>query len=130
MVPCSRGDLFGRLSVLTLKRERIAEADAPGHVRREREPLLEAMGDRARYPAEFGPRLDDLAAAGDLLWTTEDDIRACERAGGFSGGFAALARDVCEEDDRRAASERRIDLSPGSVTVGERTFTSAPSADA
>ena len=127
-VPCAWGDLFDRLSILDLKCERIAEPAALAHVRRERDALAEAVGDRTRFPAALGPLLGDLAAVNKALWGIEDEVRAHERAGDFGARFVAVARSVYAENDRRAALKRRINLLLGSALVEEKHFTDAPTA--
>lgn len=126
--PCSWGDVFDRLSILELKCARIADPEALGHVRRERAALSEVVGDRARFPADLGPILDELTDVNALLWTVEDDIRAHERAADFGEGFVRLARSVYAQNDRRAALKRRVNLLLGSALVEEKVFTAAPAA--
>ena len=56
------------------------------------------------------------------LWEIEDAIRQCERMGDFGADFVALARRVYQENDRRAALKRDINVLFGSAIVEEKAL--------
>src|SRR5262249_52238680 len=92
LVPVSIGELLDKLTILKIKRARIAEARQRNNVEREHAALSAvAAGLRLEAPAieELSRRLQ---AVNERLWDIEDDIRACERRGDFGQRFIDLAR--------------------------------------
>jgi hypothetical protein len=73
-----------------------------------------------------GARLDGLAAdlkrSNCALWEIEDAIRRCERMGDFGPDFVELARRVYQENDKRAALKRDINVLFGSAIVEEKYY--------
>jgi hypothetical protein len=61
----------------------------------------------------------ELRAVNEALWTIEDRIRECERAGDFGPEFVAPARSVYRTNDHRVAIKRRINQRLGSEIVEE-----------
>ncbi len=56
------------------------------------------------------------------LWNIEDDIRECERDAEFGARFIELARSVYVQNDRRAATKRKINVLLGSSIVEEKSY--------
>jgi hypothetical protein len=60
----------------------------------------------------------------------EDQIRDCERAGDFGQQFIELARSVYQQNDRRAAIERRINQRLGPEIIEEKSYRMADASPA
>ncbi len=120
MLPSSYGDAADRISILLIKRERIADADKLASVRAQLEALQAAF--TVARPPEFDTLFARLKAVNEQLWDIEDDIRAHERRGDFGASFVALARGVYHANDRRAAIKREIDLLLGSDLREEKSY--------
>jgi len=122
-VPVSWGEVIDKITILRLKRARIADPAARANVARELE-LLEAVLAGA---GPLGPEGDRLVAAlaevNERLWEIEDAIRAREAAGDFGTDFVALARSVYRTNDERSALKRRLNLLMGSAIVEEKHYT-------
>lgn len=122
-IPVSAGELVDKITILEIKRERIADAGKNANVRRE----LAALQPKLTPLLQDKPVLAELKAAlhavNEALWRIEDDIRDCERRKDFRAGFVALARAVYQTNDRRAAIKRDIDTLLGSDLVEEKSYT-------
>ncbi len=121
-VEVAPGELLDKFTILQIKSERIDDPDKLRHVRRELAILSEARG-RSDYAwAEVADLEAELKAVNEALWTIEDEIRDCERAGDFGAKFIELARSVYKTNDRRAAIKRRINGQLGSEIVEEKSY--------
>ena len=106
--PCSIGDLVDRITILRIKRKRLADGAKSANVRHEL-GLLEA---EARAANVIGGAVDgltdELVEVNARLWDVEDALRVCERQRDFGQRFVALARSVYSLNDRRAALKRAV----------------------
>ena len=123
LLPTAVGELIDKLTILEIKAERIPDPRKLANVRRE----LALLSDLKRSRGISGARLDSLTAElkrkNCALWEIEDAIRQCERMGDFGPDFVALARSVYQENDRRAALKRDINVLFGSAIVEEKHYT-------
>ncbi len=120
MVEISLGELFDKLTIVAIKRARIADADKQLHIEKEYTVLLQAL-----HNAGFSCDCDafrELLAVNETLWTIEDDIRTCEANGDFGPTFVALARRVYQTNDRRAAIKHAINMQHGSNLVETKSY--------
>lgn len=124
-VPCAWGDVFDRLTILTLKCERISDPERRAHAAAEKVAVAEVVGDLGAFPSRLDELCERLAKVNASLWFVEDEIRACERAGRFDDEFIALARAVYQQNDNRAALKREISLLLGSAILEEKSFSTA-----
>ena len=116
------GELIDKITILEIKTENITDAEKLRNVRIELE-TLEKSRDAAIVPSSEMDRLTAaLKGVNQELWTIEDDIRDCERAGDFGETFISLARAVYKTNDRRAALKREINVLLGSVLVEEKSY--------
>jgi post-segregation antitoxin (ccd killing protein) len=116
------GELIDKITILEIKRERIADSAKLANVRKELD-LLNAARQRAIHPS---PRLDELTAelkkTNEALWQIEDALRVCERNQEFGPAFIELARSVYRENDRRADLKRQINRLLGSKLIEEKSY--------
>ncbi|MGR3484174.1 MAG: hypothetical protein ACU0BF_02435 [Paracoccaceae bacterium] len=121
-IPVPHGELADKLSILSIKLDRIADPAKRANVAAEHDALTAVA--QAHLPA--GATLDalraDLRSVNEALWDIEDDIRDCERAGDFGPEFVRLARAVYVTNDRRAALKRAINDHLGSELVEEKSY--------
>lgn len=122
LVEVAPGELLDKLSILSIKRERIADARKRANVEFEYGLLYETW-EQAVPPTE---RLDELYAelrrVNEELWEVEDAIRDCERRGDFGEEFVRLARSVYYHNDRRADLKRHVNELLGSPIVEEKSY--------
>ena len=122
MIPVSWGELFDKLTILEIKKERISDKPKLTNISRELDELL-AVSNAHELPDE--PLTDlvaELRSINETLWDIEDDIRTCERTEDFSSSFIELARSVYKTNDKRAELKLRINRLLGSELVEEKSY--------
>lgn len=120
-VPVSWGELLDKITILEIKRDRIARADARANVMREH-GLLRRIAAPVLGEARLAALMASLRQVNERLWEIEDAIREREAASDFGDAFVALARSVYQENDRRAAIKRAINDELGSELVEEKSY--------
>jgi hypothetical protein len=122
LVPVSPGELIDKITILQIKRERIADPAKRANVEHEL-ALLEAVRDRQVCAAKDLHRLTkELRTVNESLWQIEDDIRRSEHDQQFGSGFIELARSVYFNNDRRAQLKRDINELLGSDLFEEKLY--------
>ena len=119
MIPVSLGELVDKISILEIKSEHLS-GDQLSNVLREAGALRAALGS---LPLELDPSLEyQLKVVNQELWVIEDAIRAKEDAADFGPEFISLARAVYQQNDRRAAIKKQINLLYESTYVEEKSY--------
>ncbi len=123
-IEASPGELIDRLTILEIKAERMNDPEKLRNVHVELEALRKAR-DRTIVPSQAMPCLTaELRAVNEALWTIEDEIRECERAGDFGPKFVELARSVYKKQrpsrGAQAPDQRAARL--GSAIVEEKSY--------
>lgn len=123
-IEVSCGELLDKITILEIKRERIADPVKVANVARELGVLSQAWAGLA--PDAVAPDVDEVRRAlkevNERLWVIEDDIRQLEREQRFDADFVALARSVYRVNDERARLKRRVDELLGSRLVEEKSY--------
>lgn len=122
LAPLSWGELLDKISILTIKSERVRSADAQRNIRGELEQLNAIAAERVRDDARLQEACRRLKAINERLWDVEDRIREKERVQSFDADFIALARSVYHSNDERAAIKREINLHTGSELIEEKQY--------
>jgi Flp pilus assembly protein TadD len=121
-VEISPGELFDKLTILTIKIERLKDEDQVKNVRAELAGL-EMARDRSIIK---NPDLDSLVVAllevNGELWDIEELIRECERDGDFGERFLHAARAVIRLNHRRTTIKRRINSMMDSPITEEKSY--------
>ena len=121
-VEVSLGELLDKITILQIKRERIADAAKNANVVAELETLQQSVRENVELDDAVRAEMRLLRSINEELWEIEDDIRECERQSNFGDQFVALARAVYFTNDRRAAAKRRINELSGSRLVEEKSY--------
>src|SRR5262249_41802643 len=106
--PLSFGELIDKITILSIKTERISDSAKIANVRRELEALTAARRGLPCDNQQVRELEGELKRINEELWDIEDRIRDCERQADFGPVFIELARAVYKTNDRRAALKRRI----------------------
>ena len=121
-VPISWGELLDKITILSIKAERIADPVKRANVAAEL-TALEAVRDEGDWRNPQAERLvADLRAVNAELWDVEDGIRKQERQGDFGPVFVDLARAVYRTNDRRAALKRALNEVLHSTLIEEKSY--------
>ena len=122
LVDIAPAELIDKITILTIKSERMDDEAKLANVRHELD-ILTANRDKV---IQASPELDALTAklktVNEALWEIEDDIRECEAAKDYSQKFIDLARAVYVSNDERANLKREINLLLGSDIVEEKSY--------
>jgi hypothetical protein len=124
--PVSWGELLDKITILEIKRDRIASAPARANVVREL-ALLQRVAGEVTQRSALRVLIERLRAINEALWDIEDSIREHEAAGTFGENFVNLARSVYTQNDRRAALKRQINELLLSQLVEEKSYASPAS---
>lgn len=127
-VPVSWGELLDKLTILEIKRERIARVDALANVEKER-LLLAARAAEVMDAPGLSALFAKLKRINVALWEIEDAIREHEAEAEFGASFIALARSVYQTNDERASIKRCINALLGSALTEEKSYAGAAASD-
>lgn len=118
----SYGELVDKITILTIKSERITTRSKLQNVYTELEVLQKV------YDEYIGNRTDILQLktflkkVNEALWDIEDAIRIKERNKEFDDEFIALARGVYTTNDERCAIKKKIDILLESRITEEKSY--------
>ena len=115
-------ELIDKITILEIKRERIADASKRENVLRELEVLRRARDATFQPSAELGELTRRLKRVNHVIWDIEDQIRDCEHRQDFGPKFIQLARGVYQNNDQRANLKRQINQFLGSRLVEEKSY--------
>lgn len=121
-IPSSLGDVADRITILTIKSERMRDPLKLANVRKELAEISEAFFAAVARTPEFDSLVARLKTINEQLWEIEDAIRLCEAKGDFGPEFIRLARSVYQTNDLRAAIKREINTLLGSDLVEEKSY--------
>lgn len=125
--PISHGELSDKLTILSLKLQRITDEDQRQNVVAEHAALSALVAQHLWADPGLADLTEQLAEVNAALWDVEDALRICETKGDFGEGFIALARSVYRLNDQRSALKRKISRWCGSTILEEKSYASRPS---
>ena len=100
-IPISLGEVYDRISILNIKKERITDPMKLDHVTREIETLPQV---EEKYEELFNQLLD----VNKSLWNVEDSLREFETRKKFDDEFIFYARSVYKLNDKRFELKNEI----------------------
>ena len=116
------GEIIDKLTILEIKRERIADEAKRKNVAYEWDVLTRDLVAAVPSTPELEALRMKLKEINLKLWVIEDDIRDCERAKDFGPTFVELARAVYVTNDERAAVKRQINELLNSAIIEEKSY--------
>jgi hypothetical protein len=119
LCPISAGELLDKISILRIKRRRIANLSKLGHVHKELEAL---SGVAAKLGAPYESLVEKLQKVNEQLWDVEDAIRVKERRQEFDDDFIALARSIYRLNDERFELKNRANEHFGSDIAEQKSY--------
>ena len=126
LIPGSVGELFDRITILTIKAKHIKDPDRLHNVNHELGLLRSVEATCGSLGPEVLQLVSELQSINERLWAVEDELRACERRQAFGEEFIRLARAVYKTNDQRAAVKKRINILCGSQIIDEKSYVSRP----
>lgn len=118
--PISIGELFDKISILTIKLAKIQEPSKLKNISKEL-LLLEKIALKINKEFYKDYHYKKLEKINFLLWDIEDSKRAHEKTKNFDSKFIYLARQVYLKNDERASVKKAINKKYKSDIVEEKS---------
>lgn len=120
LIPVSWGEVFDKLSILDIKREKLADPAQRINVEREYALIQPALAPINQGDGQLQYFVNQLRDVNAKLWDIENGKRQCEKDQRFDALFVQLARQVYLLNDLRAALKKAINAHLGSEIVEEK----------
>lgn len=120
-IEVSNGEILDKISILTIKKDKITDKTKRDNVYHEYQTLLPFFNIIVSTP-EIGDCYYQLHDINRQLWNVEDDLRDLERDKNFGSKFVELARSVYHLNDKRAEWKKQINLLSGSDLIEEKSY--------
>ena len=124
LVEVSIGELFDKISILEIKKDKIKDEEKLKYIVDEYNLLKEQMVDKVKLNEKLSGLFDTLKDINSKLWVIEDDKRLCEKNSDFGEKFIKLSRDIHFLNDKRASIKLEINNQTGSKIKEIKEYTS------
>ena len=108
--PISVGELFDKITILEIKREKIKDKNKLIHVKKELALLKKIIRDKKINKKNISKLISQLKNINLRLWNVEDKLRIHEKNKSFKSEFITLARKVYFMNDKRAKFKNEINI--------------------
>ena len=123
LVEVSVGELFDKISILEIKKERIKDSDKLIFINSEYEVLKSELEKNIKIDSKLEKFFVALKNVNSKLWIIEDEKRKCEKDSNFGEDFIRLSRDVHFLNDTRAKIKLDINNHTGSKIKEIKEYT-------
>ena len=123
LVEVSVGELFDKISILEIKKDKIKDKEKLKYIVDEYNLLKEQMANKVKLNEKLSSLFDALKDINFKLWVIEDDKRLCEKNSDFGEKFIKLSRDVHFLNDKRASIKLEINNQTGSKIKEIKEYT-------
>ena len=124
LVEVSVGELFDKISILEIKKDKIKDKEKLKYIIDEYNLLKEQMVNKVKLDEKLSGLFDTLKDINSKLWVIEDDKRLCEKNSDFGEKFIKLSRDIHFLNDKRASIKLEINNQTGSKIKEIKEYTS------
>ena len=124
LVEVSVGELFDKISILEIKKDKIKDEEKLKYIIDEYNLLKEQMADKVKLNEKLSGLFDALKDINSKLRVIEDDKRLCEKNSDFGEKFIKLSRDIHFLNDKRASIKLEINNQTGSKIKEIKEYTS------
>ncbi len=123
-IEVSVGELFDKISILEIKKDKIKDPDKLSFIFDELSKLKDELEKNVKHDAKLDDLHQSLKIINLRLWDIEDDKRRCEKEKDFTENFIKLSRDVHILNDDRAKIKLEINNHTGSIIKEIKEYTS------
>ena len=123
LVEVSVGELFDKISILEIKKEKIKNHEKLKFISDEHLILKDQLDKNVKSDQKLEELFKSLKDINAKLWVIEDNKRQCEKEKDFSEKFIKLSRDVHFLNDDRAAIKLQINNYTGSKIKEIKEYT-------
>ena len=120
MAPISVGELLDKITILSIKLNRITDAEKKQNVLYEFNQLNKIAESEIKPVVGLKTLYLELYRINESLYNIENNKRECERNKCFDDKFVELARQVYLQNDERARIKREINKLLGSTIIEEK----------
>ena len=124
LVEVSVGELFDKISILEIKKDKIKDKEKLKYIVDEYNLLKEQMVNKVKPNEKLSGLFDTLKDINSKLWIIEDEKRLCEKEKNFNNKFIKLSRDVHFLNDDRAKIKLEINNYTDSAIKEIKEYTS------
>ena len=124
LVEVSVGELFDKISILEIKKEKIKDSEKLKFINDEYEVLKNELEKNIKIDEKLAKFFTALKNVNSKLWIIEDDKRKCEKDSDFGENFIRLSRDVHFFNDTRSKIKLDINNHTGSKIKEIKEYTS------
>ena len=124
LVEVSVGELFDKISILEIKKDKIKDKEKLKYIIDEYDLLKEQMVNKVKLNEKLSSLFNALKDINSKLWVIEDDKRLCEKNSDFGEKFIKLSRDIHFLNDKRASIKLEINNQTGSKIKEIKEYTS------
>ena len=124
LVEVSVGELFDKISILEIKKDKIKDEEKLKYIVDEYNLLKVQMVDKVKLNEKLSGLFEALKDINSKLWVIEDDKRLCEKNSDFGEKFIKLSRDIHFLNDKRASIKLEINNQTGSKIKEIKEYTS------
>ena len=110
-IKISYGELFDKISILEIKKTKLANSDDIKKVTFELNLLTNALNKSSIQKNSINQLFNELKKVNLRLWEVEDKIREKEKYNFFDDEFVELARSVYKTNDKRSKIKNEINIS-------------------
>ena len=123
LVEVSVGELFDKISILEIKKEKIKDPKKLKHINDEYNVLDEQLKKNVKSDEKITKLFHTLKEINSKLWVIEDEKRLCEKNSDFGEKFVQLSRNVHLLNDKRANIKLEINNITGSKIKEIKEYT-------
>jgi len=123
LVEVSVGELFDKISILEIKKEKIKDPEKLKHINEEYNVLDEQIKKNVNSDEKITKLFHTLKEINSKLWVIEDEKRLCEKNSDFGENFVQLSRNVHLLNDKRANIKLEINNITGSKIKEVKEYT-------
>ena len=123
LVEVSVGELFDKIAILEIKKDRIKDLDKLKFINDEYEVLKSELEKNVKMDIKLEKFFVALKNVNSKVWIIEDDKRKCENDSNFGEDFIRLSRDVHFLNDTRAKIKLDINNHTGSKIKEIKEYT-------
>ena len=124
LVEISIGELFDKISILEIKKDKIKNKEKLKFIIDEYNILKDQMITHVKSNKKLDKLFTSLKDINSNLWVKEDDKRLCEKNSDFGEKFIKLSRDIHFLNDKRASIKLEINNETGSKIKEIKEYTS------
>ncbi len=123
LIEVSVGELFDKISILEIKKDKIKDKEKLKYILDEYNLLKEQMVNKVKLDEKLSGLFNALKDINSKLWVIEDDKRLCEKNSDFGEKFIKLSRDIHFLNDKRASIKLEINNQTGSKIKEIKEYT-------